>query len=111
MVEVYGQHGEYLQTVRGALLDNIDNTPLYENHIKLSKWQSEVLLKVFQLFPNKQPTIENTNLIFSFAELTRLRVFGYMESLLSQSFVGISTKLATAPYLLMKLNLANCCCP
>ena len=46
MIEVYGQHEEYLSTVRGEYLDEIEGSSLYECRIDLKKLQSEVLLKV-----------------------------------------------------------------
>lgn len=46
MIEVHGQCEEYLMTVRGELLDDVDGSPLYESRIDLKKMQSEILLKV-----------------------------------------------------------------
>lgn len=46
MMEVYGQYEEYLTTVRGELLDEIEGSSLYECRIDLKKLQSEILLKV-----------------------------------------------------------------
>lgn len=46
MIEVHGQYEEYLMTVRGELLDEVDGSALYECRIDLPKMQSEILLKV-----------------------------------------------------------------
>ena len=46
MIEVHGQHEEYLLTVRGELLDEVDGTSLYECRIVLKKLQPEIFLKV-----------------------------------------------------------------
>lgn len=45
-IEVYGQCEEYLQTVKGDLLDEVDGSPLYECKADLKKLQSEISLKV-----------------------------------------------------------------
>jgi len=46
MIEVHGQYEEYLMTVRGELLEEVEGTSLYECRINLKKMQSEILLKV-----------------------------------------------------------------
>lgn len=49
MIEVHGQYEEYLMTVRGELLDEVDGSALYECRIDLPKMQSEILLKVVHI--------------------------------------------------------------
>uniref|UniRef100_A0A0P6CVR8 Histone RNA hairpin-binding protein n=1 Tax=Daphnia magna TaxID=35525 RepID=A0A0P6CVR8_9CRUS len=49
MIEVHGQYEEYLMTVRGELLDEVDGSALYECRIDLPKMQSEILLKFCKL--------------------------------------------------------------
>lgn len=46
MIEVHGQYEEYLMTVRGELLEEVEGTSLYECKIDLKKMQSEIILKV-----------------------------------------------------------------
>lgn len=46
MIEVYGQYEEYITSVKGELLDEIDDTSLYECTIVLKKLQTEIILKV-----------------------------------------------------------------
>ena len=46
VLEIYGNHEEYILTSKGDLLDDIDGTLLFENRIQLTKLQPEVLLKV-----------------------------------------------------------------
>ena len=50
MIEVNGQYEEYLMTVRGELLEEVEGTSLYECRIDLKKMQSEILLKVVPHF-------------------------------------------------------------
>ncbi|XP_057381872.1 uncharacterized protein LOC130704467 [Daphnia carinata] len=49
MIEVHGQYEEYLMTVRGELLEEVDGSALYECRIDLPKMQSEILLKLCKL--------------------------------------------------------------
>ena len=47
MMEIYGEHEEYIALLKGELLDEIDGTHLYECQIKLNKLQSEITFKVY----------------------------------------------------------------
>ncbi|KAI9562048.1 hypothetical protein GHT06_013013 [Daphnia sinensis] len=49
VIEVHGQYEEYLMTVRGELLDEVDGSALYECRIDLPKMQSEIFLKFCKL--------------------------------------------------------------
>lgn len=49
-MEVYGQCEEYLSTIKGDLLDEVEGSSLYEVKIDLKKLQSEILLKVCILY-------------------------------------------------------------
>ncbi|XP_046441448.1 uncharacterized protein LOC124192277 [Daphnia pulex] len=49
MIEVHGQYEEYLMTVRGELLEEVEGTSLYECRIDLKKMQSEIILKFCKL--------------------------------------------------------------
>ncbi len=60
MIEVHGQYEEYLNTVRGELLDEVEGTSLYECRIDLKKLQPEILLKV-GLLKNSDPNYWDTN--------------------------------------------------
>lgn len=53
-MEVHGQYEEYLATVKGELLDEVEGTSLYETKIDLKKLQSELLLKVCEIVYNLQ---------------------------------------------------------
>lgn len=50
MIELYGQCEEYISTIKGEHLDEVDGTSLYECRIDLKKLQSEVLLKVILIY-------------------------------------------------------------
>lgn len=60
---MYGQHEEYLFTIKGDLLDEVDGTSLYDCRINLKKLQSEILLKVKTFKDNKTFQIFNILII------------------------------------------------
>ena len=66
MIEVHGQHEEYLMTVRGELLDEVDGTSLYECRIVLKKLQPEIFLKVSLL-----------NYLFLFLEIIHIMYYSF----------------------------------
>lgn len=45
-MEVYGQYEEYLTTIRGEFLDEMEGSSLYECRVEFKQVQSEILLKV-----------------------------------------------------------------
>lgn len=66
VIEIYGEHEEYISTCKGELLDDVEGSSLYECRIQLKKLQSEILLKVlFPLFQSFKLAATAKNLCFT----------------------------------------------
>ena len=80
-MEVHGQYEEYLQTIKGELLDEVEGSSLYKTRIDLKRLQSELLLKVPYTKCLYHDSKANIGVLFSFKfckiqDKTALWVYG-----------------------------------